>query len=114
MPVGCIAALALCVVLPFLWLGIPSGHDFEFHMNSWLEAVGHWKQGHSLSAVVGSGALRIRRGAIYLLPAVLVDFGWTAWANPSLETGSSRLHLDGAHAGGMFDVCAGKTVALTA
>lgn len=44
-PVGFIAALALCVILPFLWLGIPSGHDFEFHMNSWLEAVDHWKQG---------------------------------------------------------------------
>ena len=40
-----IAALALCVVLPFLKLGIPSGHDFEFHMNSWLEVVDHWKQG---------------------------------------------------------------------
>jgi len=39
-----IAALALCVVLPFLKLGIPSGHDFEFHMNSWLEVVDHWKQ----------------------------------------------------------------------
>jgi len=40
-----IAALALCVVLPFLKFGIPSGHDFEFHMNSWLEVVDHWKQG---------------------------------------------------------------------
>jgi hypothetical protein len=40
-----ISAVALCVVLPFLKLGIPSGHDFEFHMNSWLEVVDHWKQG---------------------------------------------------------------------
>ena len=39
-----IAALALCVVLPFLKLGISSGHDFEFHMNSWFEVVDHWKQ----------------------------------------------------------------------
>jgi hypothetical protein len=38
-------AVALCVVLPFLKLGIPSGHDFEFHMNSWIEVVDHWKQG---------------------------------------------------------------------
>jgi 6-pyruvoyl-tetrahydropterin synthase related domain len=44
-PVTLIAALALCVVLPFLKLGIPSGHDFEFHMNSWIEVVDHWKQG---------------------------------------------------------------------
>lgn len=44
-PIVLIAALALCVVLPFLKLGIPSGHDFEFHMNSWIEVVDHWKQG---------------------------------------------------------------------
>jgi hypothetical protein len=44
-PVAIIAAVALCIVLPFLKLGIPSGHDFEFHMNSWIEVVDHWKQG---------------------------------------------------------------------
>ena len=44
-PVTLIAAVALCVVLPFLKLGIPSGHDFEFHMNSWIEVVDHWRQG---------------------------------------------------------------------
>jgi hypothetical protein len=44
-PVTLIAAVALCVVLPFLKLGVPSGHDFEFHMNSWIEVVDHWKQG---------------------------------------------------------------------
>jgi uncharacterized membrane protein len=36
---------AVCVVLPFLQFGIPSGHDFEFHVNSWIEVVDHWKQG---------------------------------------------------------------------
>jgi hypothetical protein len=44
-PVALIAAVALRVVLHFLNLGIPSGHDFEFHMNSWIEVVDHWKQG---------------------------------------------------------------------
>src|SRR6185437_5518676 len=45
MPAALIAVVALCFVLPFLKLGIPSGHDFEFHMNSWIEVVDHWKQG---------------------------------------------------------------------
>jgi len=44
-PLALIATVALCVILPFLKLGIPSGHDFEFHMNSWIEVVDHWKQG---------------------------------------------------------------------
>ena len=33
------------VVLPFFWLGIPSGHDFEVHFNAWVEVVDHWQQG---------------------------------------------------------------------
>jgi hypothetical protein len=45
LPLFVIGAVAFCVVLPFSWLGIPSGHDFEFHFNSWLEVVAHWKEG---------------------------------------------------------------------
>jgi len=40
-----IGLTALFVVLPLLYYGIPSGHDFEFHMNSWIDVVDHWKQG---------------------------------------------------------------------
>lgn len=38
-------ATALGVVLPFHHFGIASGHDFEFHMNSWLEVLNQWKHG---------------------------------------------------------------------
>jgi len=38
--VACFLALT-----PFFWKGIPSGHDFEFHMFSWIEVVSQWKQG---------------------------------------------------------------------
>ena len=42
---GAIPLVTLCVVLPFFKYGIPSGHDFEFHFNSWIEVVNHWKEG---------------------------------------------------------------------
>jgi uncharacterized membrane protein YqhA len=45
LPLALIAAAAFCVIVPFFWLGIPSGHDFEFHFNSWLEVIQQWKEG---------------------------------------------------------------------
>jgi hypothetical protein len=40
-----IGAASFCALLPWFHYGIPSGHDFEFHFNSWIEVLNHWKQG---------------------------------------------------------------------
>ncbi len=40
-----LAGIAFLVIVPCFWAGIPSGHDFEFHIFSWMEVLAQWRQG---------------------------------------------------------------------
>jgi hypothetical protein len=45
MPLLSIAVAAFAVEIPFFFFGMPSGHDLEFHLYSWLEVLSQWKHG---------------------------------------------------------------------
>ena len=44
-PILMIMAAAFALFVPSFFFGIPSGHDFEFHMNSWMEVLSQWRLG---------------------------------------------------------------------
>lgn len=40
-----VLACALIAALPLAWRGTSCGHDFDFHLQSWLEVIRHWREG---------------------------------------------------------------------
>ncbi len=41
----CVCIAATAVVSPMFFRGNASGHDFQFHLASWMDAAGQWREG---------------------------------------------------------------------
>ncbi len=77
----------MIAVLPLAWRGTSCGHDFDFHLQSWLEVVHHWHEGilyphWDASANYGAGEPRFvfYPPISWLLGAllgVLLPWSWT-------------------------------------
>lgn len=82
-----VLACAAIAVLPLAWRGTSCGHDFDFHLQSWLEVVRHWHEGilyphWNASANYGAGEPRFvfYPPATWLLGALLgalLPWSWT-------------------------------------
>ena len=82
-----ILACAAIAVLPLAWRGTSCGHDFDFHLQSWLEVAHHWREGvlyphWTASANYGAGEPRFvfYPPVSWLLGAILgilLPWSWT-------------------------------------
>ena len=44
-PFFCLCVAATFVIVPMFFLGNASGHDFDFHVASWMDVAGQWREG---------------------------------------------------------------------
>jgi 6-pyruvoyl-tetrahydropterin synthase related domain len=75
-PLLIVMATAFAMIVPFFVWSNPSGHDFEFHVNSWMEVLRQWKQGVLLPGWAGLAQFGNGEARFIFYPPI----SWTAGA----------------------------------
>ena len=106
----CIAlslATALAIISPFFWMGNASGHDFSFHVASWMDAAAQWREGILFPRWTDRSESRIRRATIYFLSPNFLDVRGRAWISRAVDFRAGSVHRFDADPRGIVRLCAG-------